>query len=85
VLQGHATVTLAGETAGTPIELPLSQLSGDVEEERIKLRFRYFQSVEGSLELPAGFEPRQVLLAARSSGRKPQQVEKLLDWSPRDP
>ncbi len=85
VIQGYATVTLVGDGESGPLELPLSELSSEVEDERIKLRFRYFQAVEGSLDLPEGFRPRQVALAARASGRQPQEVDKLLDWSPRDP
>jgi hypothetical protein len=81
LISGYATVTLLGQDSAGRREISLHELSEEVEEAKIPLRFRYFQAVEGSLSLPSDFEPHQVRLLARSSGRKGQTVEKLVDWS----
>jgi hypothetical protein len=47
----------------------------------MKFRFRYFQNFEGEIEIPAEFEPRQLRVRARTSGKgQPPDLEKTLDW-----
>ena len=81
VITGYATVTLIGVDEAGQRSLSLHQLSEDVADEKIVLRFRYFQAVEGRLTLPKGFQPRQILLSATTSGQRPQEAKKLVDWS----
>jgi len=57
----------------------------DVSEKHIKeedFRFRYFQNIEGDIQLPAGFKPQRVTIKVisrhRSSGKEP--LEKTFDW-----
>ena len=81
VIKGYATVTVLGQDTERERQFSLHELSEDLEDERITLRFRYFQTVEGRLRLPPDFRPQKVKLQASSTGRKAQQVEKLLDWT----
>jgi len=80
-LSGRIEMTVIGRSEGETRTLALPELADDVEEGGIKYRFRYFQSVDGQLRLPEGFDPEQVRLQvnARSGG------EPLLDetwkWS----
>ena len=78
VLKGSLAVTVYGETDGEEVSFPLSALSDDVEGDTLVLRFRYFQAIEGELVLPADFEPRGILLVART--RSPQKIEVREDY-----
>ena len=53
--------------------LELSEISDEVPSRDIKLRFKYFQAVEGELELPEGFVPRKLVIYAKAT--KPTKVE----------
>ncbi|MEJ2452475.1 MAG: hypothetical protein P8047_17775, partial [Gammaproteobacteria bacterium] len=59
-----------------------------VSEKHIKeenFRFRYFQNIEGDIQLPAGFKPQRVTIKViprhRSSRKEP--LEKTFDWPDR--
>ncbi|WP_111642370.1 DUF6776 family protein [Marinimicrobium alkaliphilum] len=80
VLNGALNFTVIGRQNGELLELPLYELSGDVESEDIRLRFRYFQNIEGRLTLPEGFEPERIELVARSTGQGATTVEKKFGW-----
>ncbi len=80
LLNGYLTFNVVGWRDGEMVTVPLHQLSSQVEEERIPLRFRYFQNIEGELVLPEGFEPERIELAARSRGNNPSSDEKRYGW-----
>ncbi len=46
-----------GTLGEEPASYSLAELSDDIGESALPLRFRYFQAIEGELILPAGFEP----------------------------
>jgi hypothetical protein len=79
VLQGNVSLTVAGEQDGSFKRLNLADLSGQAEQE-MELSFRYFQRLEGRLDLPEGFVPHRVLVRVKTSGRNGSQVEKTFDW-----
>jgi hypothetical protein len=58
----------------------LADLSEDVERNPIALQFRYFQSVEGTLALPDGFQPSGVILVARASSPHEMEVREEFPW-----
>lgn len=80
LLSGTLTFNIVGRRDGVVTVLPLNDLSDDVDSVNIKLRFKYFQTVEGQLQLPPGFEPERIELVARSSGRNAVTVEKRFGW-----
>ncbi len=80
-LQGHVTVELAGLLDGDEQVLPLHGLSTDIEQQDIRLRFTYFQNIEGELELPQGFQPLRVNVAAHSSRPRQSRVERSFGWA----
>ena len=79
-VQGSVQISLLGQTAGQKKQLPLSAL-GKGKEDTIPFRFRYFQSIDGKLILPAGFEPLEVIIVAEARGKNKQRLEKTFDWS----
>ena len=60
--------------------IALRDLTADIEETDIKLRFRYFQEVKGQLTLPDGFEPLEVQVMAKRDGSGSAKVERTFDW-----
>lgn len=80
VLNGHLNFNVIGREGEFVRSIPLKELTSQIDDEDIRLRFKYFQNIEGQLELPAGFEPERIELMARSTGRNATQVEKKLSW-----
>jgi len=80
VLNGHLLVLIVGRQDGVNRQYSLKDLSSQITSEKIKLRFKYFQNLEGELVLPEGFEPDHIELVAQSSGKKSQRVEKKFGW-----
>lgn len=80
VLSGVLNADVIGRSDGGVTRVPLYQLSSDIDTQDIKLRFKYFQNVEGELTLPEGFVAERLELAARSSGRTGDSVEKSFPW-----
>lgn len=79
-VNGRVVFTIVGSEDGEPRSYPLSALSGQVEGEYIPLRFKYFQNIEGELQLPEGFEPQGVELSLKSSGRNGFNIEQRYGW-----
>ena len=80
LLTGDVVVTVLGSRNGEPVRLPLQQLSAQVAKARIKLRFKYFQPIEGELLLPDGFVPEGVEVKARASKPRKAEVERYYPW-----
>mgnify|MGYP001260796721 CR=1 FL=1 len=80
VLTGTLQFSVVGRQEGELRVLPLSQLSSTVDSTNIKLRFKYFQNIEGELVLPEGFEPERIELEARSTGNNATVIEKRFAW-----
>jgi hypothetical protein len=80
LLSGTLTFNVVGRRDDIVTVLPLKDISEDIDSVNIKLRFKYFQTVEGLLQLPPGFEPERIELVARSTGRNAVTVEKRFGW-----
>jgi hypothetical protein len=80
LLNGYVSVTVRGRQDGIETSCPLMLLSESVSQENIKVRFNYFQVLEGSLGLPEGFEPEGLQIEARTTGRESQLVSKNFGW-----
>jgi hypothetical protein len=80
LLNGSLTFNVVGRQDGAEKVLPLRALSDEIDTENIKLRFKYFQTVQGQLRLPEGFEPERIELTARSSGSNAVKIEKRFGW-----
>ena len=59
-LNGHVNVNLVGTQNGKDTVYSLSDVSKEQEQTDIKLRFKFFQDIEGELTLPDNFLPQYV-------------------------
>lgn len=81
LLTGDMKVLVHGERNGEHIAYNLSDLSDQVPEADIRLRFKYFQAIDGELKLPEGFSPTVVSTTARSNKPKRAVVQKDFPWT----
>ncbi len=77
-LKGDLRAEVYGRNGEEGVSYPLAALSEDVEDELISLRFRYFQSIEGVLTLPDGFQPEGLRVSA--TARSPRRMEASGDY-----
>lgn len=80
LLSGHLNFNILGRRGDEEVAIPLYQVSEQVDEANIPLRFKYFQNIEGRLTLPDGFEPQRIELEARTTGNNRETVEKKFGW-----
>lgn len=79
-INGSLQFKIVGRRGEQLVTLPLKDVSDNVTSEQIKLRFKYFQTFEGRINLPAGFEPERIELIAKSAGKDAAVVEKKFGW-----
>ncbi|SMF02375.1 hypothetical protein SAMN02745866_00193 [Alteromonadaceae bacterium Bs31] len=80
LLNGTLSFNVIGKLDGLDASFSLNQLSEQVSSDTIRLRFKYFQTVQGQLSLPVGFEPERIELVAKTTGNKPVTAEKRFGW-----
>jgi len=79
-LKGTLSIELFGQQGGQEVSYPLADLSDDIEDNTVTLRFRYFQSIDGELVLPAGFTPRGFKVLARASAPRKVEFREQFPW-----
>ena len=79
-LSGSAEVSVTGLRDEQRETIALKDLSSDIDNTDIKLRFRYFQEVKGRLRLPDDFKPLEVQVMAKRDGSDSAKVELTFDW-----
>lgn len=80
MLKGVVRVNIVGKRNGVAETLSLDILSKEVDKSAIKLRFKYFQYVEGKLQLPVNFVPELIDIVATATTPKKVTVEKRFSW-----
>ena len=80
VVEGYASIAVAGVKDDMELTLPLVALSNSLQGENIRLRFRSFQDVEGELTLPHGFEPSRVEILAVTEEPDSKTLQKNFSW-----
>lgn len=85
LLNGTLNINIVGRMDGNLRVFALKELTSGMDSTNIKLRFKYFQNIEGELVLPQGFEPERIELEARSTGSNAVTVEKRLGWLVEEP
>jgi hypothetical protein len=78
LLTGTLKVELTGLEKGQPLRYSLADLTDDTDSKEVKLRFKYFQTIEGELTLPEGFEPQNLELLVKSG--KSTKIEQRFAW-----
>ena len=79
-LEGRVAVTLAGRRDGQAARLPLNEVSLEQDEQAIRLRFKYFQNVEGEIVVPEGFEPAKIEVTAVADTPVAKRVDQEFPW-----
>ncbi|ARN76364.1 hypothetical protein BST96_10015 [Oceanicoccus sagamiensis] len=79
VLKGTVKVNIVGRRNGVEETLSLDILSEQVDK-ILKLRFKYFQYLEGELIIPEGFTPDRIDIVAKATSPKAVTVEKQYGW-----
>lgn len=80
LINGTLSFKIVGRRNGKAATLGLHEVSEEVDSASLKLRFKYFQNIEGQLVLPDGFEPERIELEARSTGKNASVIEKRFGW-----
>jgi len=78
-ISGRVTVDVTGVRGAAEEVLSLTELNPD-ETYPLAFKFRYFQDFTGSMNLPEGFEPSRVTVAAEVAGQNGKRVERTFDW-----
>lgn len=79
-LIGFVNVNLVGVLGEEQMIVPLRQMSEEQDQLDIRLRFKYFQNIEGSLTLPDGFVPERVQIAAVSTEPVEKNIDQDFSW-----
>lgn len=79
-LVGYVGVTLVGRSEGRELRLPLKDVSREQDEVDIRLRFKYFQNVEGEIVVPTGFEPAKIEVSAVAVSPVAKRVDQEFPW-----
>jgi hypothetical protein len=80
-ISGQVAVNVIGLRDDEKEVIALRDLSADIDNLGVKLRFRYFQDVEGTLTIPEGFTPLEVQVVAQAKGKQSSQAERTFDWN----
>lgn len=79
-LSGHVNVNLVGRQGADQVILPLREVSENVDQLDIRLRFKFFQSIEGELALPEGFRPERIQIAAVATEPVTKSIDQNFSW-----
>ena len=79
-LTGHVNVNLVGSQGEEQKILSLRDLSAEQDQLDIRLRFKYFQNIEGELVLPENFVPDRLQVAAVSMEPVEKSINQNFSW-----
>lgn len=79
-LTGHVNINLVGSQGEEQQILPLRDLSAEQDQLDIRLRFKYFQNIEGELVLPDNFVPDRLQIAAVSVEPVEKSINQNFSW-----
>jgi TolA-binding protein len=80
VVEGVVRLWVEGAHGGESESLPLEELSPDGTKKH-NFKFRNFQNIQGTINLPEGFEPSAVKVEAVPEGKGLERLVKVFDWS----
>jgi len=78
-VRGRVRIDIAGVKDGKPTSLSLAEVSSGAAPS-LELKFKYFQTVEGSMMLPSGFAPTNVAVEIAPAGGKLAGFSKNFAW-----
>lgn len=78
-IQGVAKIKVNGSQAGVPKSLSLAEVS-QPRRETWNFRFRYFQSLQGELQLPVDFEPETIRVEIQPADKSKPALARTFGW-----
>ncbi|MGH1486377.1 MAG: DUF6776 family protein [Cellvibrionaceae bacterium] len=81
LVSGYVQFELLGKRGDIFQRLVLKDLSDTISVERIKLKFKYFQRIEGEMSLPDGFVPERIELKVVTERPNKVTIDKKFGWS----
>ena len=75
-ISGKARFEINGVQGGKNTTIRFPQAA----DKPIRFNFKYFQDLEGQIELPQNFEPRTIKVNVTSRGRNAQSIEQIYPW-----
>ena len=79
-LNGHVNVNLVGTQNGKNTVYSLSEVSKEQEQIDIKLRFKFFQDIEGELTLPDNFLPEYIKIVGVEINPVRKTIDRDYPW-----
>jgi len=79
-INGTVSLDVVGTSGGEQVVQPLTEMS-QVESYPLSFKFRYFQDFTGTLVVPEGMRPEQVVVTATTSGKDGKRVQKTFSWT----
>ncbi|MCB1857559.1 MAG: hypothetical protein KDI63_04775 [Gammaproteobacteria bacterium] len=76
---GWIFIGIDGLRKGEPAWLPLREIT-DEKTERLKMRFKHFQDMQGSIKVPGDFEPLKFIIEIKPNNKKISEVRQRFDW-----
>ncbi len=80
LLIGSAWVEIKGKAQGKAQILSLSELLSEGASDNFKLRFKYFQAIDGEFTLPEGFEAENIQVRAEVVKPRSETAERQFTW-----
>jgi cell division protein FtsB len=81
---GYLLFDLIGNQAGESKRLALKDISKNYRTERIKLSFKYFQRIEGVMDLPESFVPERIELKVVTERPSKAVIDKKFGWATKE-
>lgn len=81
LVQGSLDIKLVGLQGGAEQALELSNITEEIPNPEIRLRFKYFQAIDGFIDLPEGFAPQYFEAVVRVSKPKKAKINRTFPWS----
>lgn len=79
-LNGHVNVNLIGSHDDQQQVIALRDLSEEQDQLDIRLRFKYFQNIEGEMVLPEEFMPERIQIAAVATDPVEKNIDQNFSW-----
>ncbi|MDE2089071.1 MAG: hypothetical protein KGJ12_03505 [Gammaproteobacteria bacterium] len=79
IVRGFVTLEIEGTQRGSPRKLTLSDITTP-SMKQISFSFKYFQDLEGNIQLPQGFTAKNVVVHVLTRGKHPVTIEKSYPW-----
>jgi len=76
---GTLKLQVEGLRQGEPVTLKLRDIT-EKSVKDLKYRFKYFQNIQGDIELPENFQPLRLQVKILPRGREKDKIVKNIDW-----